>query len=166
MSTVIRNAIKEDYEEILVIYERARSFMKEAGNPDQWGDTWPPLDLIKEDIELKRNFVCEVDGKIQAVFAMIYGEDPTYQVIEGSWLNDLPYAAVHRVASRGEIRGISQFIFDWCLNEAKNIKIDTHSDNIPMQKALLKNGFTKCGKIWIESGDERIAFQKSIKQGD
>jgi len=163
MSILIRHAKPEDYQDVLDIYAIARSFMKKAGNPDQWGDFWPPVELIEEDIKLQRNFVCEADGRVQAVFAMIYGEDPTYQVIEGSWINNDPYAAVHRVASRGEIRGISQAIFDWCLNEAKNIKIDTHFDNIPMQKALTKNGFIKCGRIWIETGEERVAFQKSIK---
>ena len=166
MSVTIRNATEKDFKEILEIYEIAREFMKEAGNPTQWKDSWPPIELLNEDIKLKRLFVCEADEKIQAVFAMIYGIDPTYIVIDGKWLNDEPYAAIHRVASRGEIRGISQIIFDWCLNEAKNIKIDTHRDNIPMQKAILKKGFKECGIIWIENGEERIAFQKCIKQGE
>jgi RimJ/RimL family protein N-acetyltransferase len=41
-----------------------------------------------------------------------------------------------------------------------NLKIDTHRDNIPMQKVLKRNGFSECGIIYIENGDERIAFQK------
>lgn len=162
MSVIIRNAETKDFDEILEIYAIAREFMKKAGNPTQWKDSWPPVDLLKEDIANNRLFVCEEEGKLQAVFAMIYGIDPTYVVINGKWLNDEPYAAVHRVASRGEIRGISQILLDWCLNEAKNIKIDTHRDNIPMQKALTKKGFEKCGIIWLENGEERIAFQKCI----
>ena len=161
MKIAIRNTRPEDIDSILEIYSIARSFMKKAGNPNQWKDSWPPLDIVKEDIETKKSYVCEAQGTIQAVFALIPGEDPTYKVIDGKWLNEKPYAALHRVASRGEIHGISQYIFDWCLEREKNIKIDTHSDNIPMQKALIKNGFQKCGRIWLETGDERIAFQKS-----
>ena len=39
----IRHAVKEDIHEIMRIYEYARRFMAEHGNPDQWGPTnWPP----------------------------------------------------------------------------------------------------------------------------
>ena len=46
-------------------------------------------------------------------------------------------------------------------NNIKSIRIDTHKDNIPMQRALAKHGFIKCGIIHLANGDERIAFQKS-----
>lgn len=29
-----------------------------------------------------------------------------------------------------------------------------------MQKTLIKNGYRVCGTIYLENGDERIAFQK------
>mgnify|MGYP005971236925 CR=1 FL=1 len=98
---MIRRARPKDLEEILEIYAIARQFMKEAGNPTQWGDSFPPQQLIQEDIRLSQSYVCEREGRIQAVFAMIPGEDPTYREIQGAWLNDRPYCAVHRVASRG-----------------------------------------------------------------
>ena len=40
-------------------------------------------------------------------------------------------------------------------------QIDTHKDNIPMQRVLLRNGFVYCGIIHLENGDERIAYQKA-----
>jgi len=94
---------------------------------------------------------------------MIPGIDPTYVVIEGAWLDDAPYAAVHRVASRGEVKGLTDQILDWALEQHGNIRIDTHDDNIPMQRALARCGFTPCGRIWIEDGTPRIAYHK-IKQ--
>ena len=160
---MIRTARPSDWQDILDIYAIARRFMKENGNPTQWGDSFPPEELIREDIRLGRNYVCEVDGRVQAVFALVPGEDPTYQVIQGAWLNDRPYCTIHRVASRGEVKGIASRILAWCLNRCGNIRIDTHDDNMPMQRVLEKNGFHKCGRIWIEDGTPRIAFQKTAE---
>ena len=46
-----------------------------------------------------------------------------------------------------------------------NLRIDTHEKNIPMQGCLAKNGFARCGIIYLEDGDPRIAYQKVIKNG-
>ena len=157
---MIRTALPADWEDIMEIYAIARGFMKTAGNPTQWGDTFPPKELIREDLALKRNYVVELEGRVQAVFAMIPGVDPTYVKIEGAWLNDEPYAAVHRVASRGEVKGLTGMILDWALEQYDSIRIDTHDDNIPMQRALKSAGFTPCGRIWCEDGTPRIAYHK------
>ncbi|MGI5963371.1 MAG: GNAT family N-acetyltransferase [Lawsonibacter sp.] len=161
---MIRNAQPADWQDILEIYAIARRFMKKAGNPTQWGDSFPPHALLQDDIRLGHGFVCEINGRIQGVFAMIPGDDPTYQVIQGAWQNDFPYRAVHRVASRGEVKGIASQILTWCLEQWGNIRIDTHEDNLPMQHVLAKNGFTPCGRIWVEDGSPRIAYQKTLPE--
>ena len=160
---MIRTARSSDWQDIMDIYANARRFMREAGNPTQWGNTFPPEELIREDLRLGRNYVCEIDGRVQGVFAMIPGEDPTYRFILGSWLNDRPYCAVHRVASRGEVKGVASQVLAWVLEQQGNIRIDTHDDNLPMQRVLEKNGFVKCGRIWIEDGTPRIAYQKTVE---
>ena len=157
---MIRNARPSDWDDIMEIYAIARGFMKIAGTPTQWGDIFPPEDMVRNDIALQQNYVVELAGRVQAVFAMIPGVDPTYPVIEGAWLNDEPYAAVHRVASRGEVKGLTGRILDWALAQSPNIRIDTHDDNIPMQRALASAGFTPCGRVWMEDGSPRIAYQK------
>lgn len=158
---MIRNALPRDWDDITEIYAIARGFMKTTGNPTQWGDTFPPEDMVREDIQLQQNYVVELDGRVQAVFALIPGIDPTYVVIEGAWLNDEPYAAVHRVASRGEVKGLTDLILNWALEQYDNIRIDTHDDNVPMQRAILRNGFTPCGRVWMEDGSPRIAYHKT-----
>lgn len=161
---MIRTARSSDWQDIMDIYANARRFMREAGNPTQWGNTFPPEELIREDIRLGRGYVCEIDGRVQGVFAMIPGEDPTYRFILGSWLNDRPYCAVHRVANRGEVKGVASQILTWAFEQCGNIRIDTHDDNLPMQRVLEKNGFVKCGRIWIEDGTPRIAYQKTVEK--
>lgn len=160
---MIRKSQSADWQDIMDIYAAARRFMKASGNPTQWGDTFPPEDLIREDIRRGLSYVCVLDGRVQGVFAMIPGEDPTYQVIQGAWLNDRPYCAVHRVASRGEVKGVATQILEWALDQCGNVRIDTHDDNLPMQRVLEKNGFAKCGRIWIEDGTPRVAYQRTLE---
>ena len=158
----IRNARLDELDEIMDIYEKARLFMSENGNPTQWGDGYPPRELVVDDIEKKHLFVCEDDGEIAAVFYFAVGNDPTYEKIyEGDWLNDNEYAAIHRVAVAKQGRGVIARCFEYCLGICLDLKIDTHKNNIPMQKALAKNGFSLCGKIYLDNGEERIAYQKS-----
>jgi hypothetical protein len=46
----------------------------------------------------------------------------------------------------------------------RTIRLATY-DDIPaiMQHNILKHGFTYCGIIYLLSGDERLAYQKTIK---
>ena len=160
---MIRTAEFDDLPEILKIYEDARAFMRQTGNPNQWWDYHPAESILQEDIPKRQLYVCEEDGQIGAVFAYIQGTDPTYLQIEGgSWLNDEPYGVIHRIAVAHRGQGLIARIFDWALTQCPNLRIDTHVDNAPMRRALEKYGFTYCGIIRIFNGDERIAFHKAI----
>ena len=140
---MFRGARRADLDAILKIYARARQAMADSGNPTQWGDHFPPQELLEEDIDSNRLFLYLVNGELEGVFAFILGPDPTYARIEdGKWLNDtLPYGTIHRLASA-------------------SLRADTHADNKIMQHLLEENGFTKCGIIHVEDGTPRIAYQK------
>lgn len=163
---IIRLANMQDLDRIIHIYDSARCFMKANGNPNQWGTTNPPKAKTIEDIKTKKlHVVCE-NELIIGVFFFDMGNDPTYAVIyDGQWLNHDPYGVIHRIAISDEARGkgVAGFCYEYALKRCKNLKIDTHTDNIPMQKSLAKNGFIKCGTIHLANGDERIAFQKTEK---
>ena len=158
-----RKATTDDLAEIMEIYAHARAFMAQTGNPHQWGDDgYPPEELIREDIRQGVSYVAEADGQIEAVFLFRVGDDPTYHVIEdGSWLNDEPYGVVHRIASAGRVKGSGAQCLQWAFAQCGNLRIDTHDDNLVMQHVLEKNGFVRCGRIYLENGNPRIAFQKS-----
>lgn len=91
---MFRGARRADLDAILKIYARARQAMADSGNPTQWGDHFPPQELLEEDIDSNRLFLYLVNGELEGVFAFILGPDPTYARIEdGKWLNDtLPTA--------------------------------------------------------------------------
>ncbi len=159
----IRRARLEELDVILDIYAHAREYMKETGNPHQWGDrAYPGRELLESDIHASNLYLCTEGAEILGVFCYFYGEDPTYRIItDGAWQNDRPYGVIHRIAVARHNRGVASFCFAHCFALCRNLKIDTHRDNIPMQRSLEKNGFLRCGIIFLENGEERIAYQKS-----
>lgn len=162
---MIRKAKIEELPVIMELYAAARSFMAQTGNPEQWGEVYPPEHLVRSDIERGVCYVADVDGQIEAVFMYAFETDPDYQVLEeGSWLNDAPYGVVHRVASRGRIKGIGAKCILWGFEQCGNLKMDTHEDNKVMQHVLEKNGFVRCGRVCIADGLRMIVYQKTRPQ--
>ena len=107
---------------MLEIYVYARAFMRSTGNPTQWSGGYPSRELLLADIEAGVSFVVEEAGVIHGTFMFYNGRDAIYDVIEdGAWLNDEPYAVIHRIAGDGEIKGLlstavsSRGIFAWTL---------------------------------------------------
>lgn len=158
---MIRLAETKDLDAVEQVYAAARTYMAASGNPHQWGDSgYPHRDLLEEDIEKKRLYVIEENGAVHAVFAFMLGDDPTYAYIEdGQWPNSKPYGTVHRIASDGQIKGMFTKAFDYCCSQIDEIRIDTHHDNKTMQHVVTKHGFVRCGIIYLENGDPRIAYQ-------
>ena len=158
----IRKAVIDDLDVIMEIYRTAQDFMIESGNPNQWGRSYPDEDLIRSDID---NEVCHLvcdDESVHGVFALFEGTEPTYQHIEdGQWLNDEPYVTVHRIASDGKAHGIFRCAVDYCKSISDNIRIDTHKNNLVMQKQIERNGFKKCGTVYVRDGSARIAYHWS-----
>lgn len=158
---IIRQATYADLAEIMNIYAEARQYMKESGNPTQWGEAYPPTGVVEEDISMGRCYLCMDDREIAGVFCFFKGTDPTYaRIYEGEWLSDIPYGVMHRVAVAKRGRGVASFCFDYALGKCGNLRIDTHRDNKPMQAALERNGFAYCGIIYLANGSERLAYQK------
>ncbi len=158
---IIRKSTANDIDEIMEIYAAAREFMRVNGNGNQWGSTHPARELIEADIVSERSYVVVENDEIIGTFFFEAGEEKCYKKIyNGEWLNNEKYGVIHRIAMKYQGRGIATFVYDYCYSIIKNLKIDTHKCNLPMQKSLEKNGFKYCGVILLESGDERIAYQK------
>ena len=162
----IRKSTEQDVPRMLDIYARARRFMAEHGNPNQWGPRqWPPEALLHRDIAEGHSYVCLNDAdEVVGTFFFVQGKDvePTYRVIEGgAWLDDSPYGVVHRIASDGSERGIGRFCLNWALDQCGHMRIDTHGDNTVMQNLVTSLGFVHCGTIYVtEDNDPRLAYEK------
>lgn len=155
----IRKTRLEELEKVMEIYRCARDFMAQQGNPNQWGLGHPSKEMIEQDIELGKSYVCVEEEDIAAVFYFAVEEDPTYGRIDGgAWKNQRPYGVIHRIASCH--KGAGEFCVRWAMEQCDNIRMDTHKDNIPMQNLLGKCGFFYCGIIYLANGHERLAFHK------
>lgn len=155
----IRKASVQDLDQIMQIYENAKTFMRENGNKDQWGDDYPSRELIAQDLD--DMYLCMSENQIACVFYYKKGEDEEYGQINGKWLNDEPYAVVHRVASTGIIKGAASYCLDWAYSQIPNLRMDTYRDNIPMQKLLEKCGFQYCGSFERLGTDKWMAYHKA-----
>ena len=107
---IIRKSELNDLDKIAEIYKNAKEFMKTNGNPNQWKGDYPNAFDAKEDIKNGIGYVCEEEGEVVAVFAFKIGVEPTYnKIYEGAWLNDLPYAFMHRIAVSRHGKGVVDF---------------------------------------------------------
>lgn len=156
---MIRLALSADLSTIDQIYAHARAFMAANGNPTQWGQKNPPSSLLRQDVAAGRLYVCEDEnGHIYGVFAFLLGEDPTYGYIEGEWHHAAPYGTIHRIASNGSRSGVFVECAEFCRNIIPHLRVDTHQNNLPMQRAAERYGFRRCGIIYVADGTPRIAY--------
>ncbi|MCR5270948.1 MAG: N-acetyltransferase [Prevotella sp.] len=164
MNRIIREAKPTDIPEIMQVMAAAKTIMRQSGNMHQWGEGYPSESTITSDMAHHGAFVIEEGERLVGYFAFLPSPDPTYlKIYEGEWLDDtLPYHVVHRIASLPDVHGIFASMMDFCLSHDKNIRVDTHRDNLIMQHNLQKYGFAYCGIIYILSGDERLAYQLLI----
>ena len=153
----IRPAVQADLDEIERIYESARQFMRENGNPTQWNGGYPKRELLENDIRLNQLFVAEEGSGICGAFVFAQGEDPTYGYMEGgAWRSDTPYGTIHRIASVG--KGVFGACLRFCRSRCSHIRVDTHADNKHMQHLAEKYGFSRRGIIYVADGTARIAY--------
>ena len=144
MRYCVRRAVMSDLDRIEEIYQYAREFMIEHGNPNQWGKNNPPTDQLLQDIQLGDLYVISDDSEIHGVFYFYIGEDPTYTQIDGSWRSNKLYGTIHRIAGDGS-GGILKSAVEFARAKIDHIRIDTHEDNRIMQSAVAKQGFCRCG---------------------
>jgi len=166
-----RIATSDDVSKIMEIVKQAQRYLKDQGI-NQWQNNYPDKETIINDIVNDNCYVIVDEQTIVAFGAVIFTPEPTYTVIDdGNWLNDERYCVIHRLAVNQVYRNqkiASVFIKhakDLCIQKGvSNIRIDTHQDNLIMQKMLKNNGFQYCGIIYLLSKDIRLAYQLVIDQ--
>lgn len=157
---MIRPAREGDMPRILEIYAAARAFMKTSGNPTQLTDRYP----------WKR--IC---GRISACSACMWWwrrpsapascwlrgpMTPTPIFLTGRGDQAGEYGVLHRVASDGTKKGIVSLAVAFAARRFSYLRIDTHEDNLPMQRALAREGFVHRGTILAHNGTPRLAYNR------
>lgn len=164
-----RKAVKADISSIMNIISQAKDYFKKQGI-NQWQDNYPNSEIISNDIDNNYSYVLLKEDSIVATAAVSFDGEKTYDYIyEGQWISNNEYAVIHRIAVDNNFKGLglsSQIIKnveELCLKKGVySIKVDTHEENLSMQKLLKKNKFQYCGIIYLEYGSKRIAFEKIL----
>jgi ribosomal protein S18 acetylase RimI-like enzyme len=164
-----RKAVEPDISSIMNIIKQAQDYFKKQGI-DQWQNNYPNLETILNDIKNKNGYVLLDDDTIIGTVSVSFDGEKTYRhIYNGKWITNGNYAVVHRLAVDQEFkrRGLATIIMkkteEICLNrDIHSIRIDTHEENLAMQKLLNKNKFEYCGIIYLEGGSKRIAFEKIL----
>jgi len=156
---------------VMKIIRQAQEYLKRQGI-DQWQNNYPSPETIMEDIRKGCSYVLLENHSILGTAAVVFDGDRNYDFIEGKWLSDGPYAAVHRIAVQEDRKGsglasvIIGYIEQMCQDTgAQSIRVDTHEKNLSMQRLLIKNGFQACGIIYLQDGARRLAYEKLLHSG-
>ncbi|HII4446362.1 GNAT family N-acetyltransferase [Clostridium perfringens] len=165
-----RQANISDLDQIVEIIELSKKYLKET-KVDQWQDGYPAKEDLRRDIESGNSYVLTNKDEIVATTVISLDGESTYNsIFNWEWITNEEYIVMHRVAVHEKYKG--KGIFKELIKEAESlalnkgifsIKIDTHRDNISMQRAVVKNDFKRCGIIYLGDGSERIAFEKVLK---
>ncbi len=160
----IRLCRKDEFEslwpQISDIFDKARQYMRRNGNNVQWTNGYPQKQTIANDVADGCFYLILLNSRIVACFCMRPSPEPTYaRIYDGQWPDDEPYNVIHRLASDGTVGGIARLAIRFALDKG-NLRVDTHELNSTMINIMEKEGFTRCGTIYVTDGTPRIAFQK------
>ena len=168
-----RKSMSADIPEIMKIIRDAQEKLR-LQNIDQWQNHYPNETTIQEDIKKSESYVLcdEINNKIIATAAVSFlGEETYAHIYHGKWNFNDPYGVIHRIAVHKEYlcKGIASLLlfelYQMALDSGVHyFRIDTHKENIPMQKLLKKHHFIPSGIIYTKDGGERIAFEKHLKE--
>ena len=166
---MIRQANINDVEEIVKIIDQAKAYLK-SKNIDQWQHGYPNDTDVINDINNGHGYVL-VNDRVVGYAAIIYGHDDNYDYIEdGQWLNEDKYGVIHRICIDDSLmgKGLASEFFEYAADRAlalgfNNLRVDTHPENKSMQRLIAKNGFIKCGIVYMSDKTSRYAYQKVLK---
>lgn len=168
---IFRKTKFEDINDVLKIIDDAKNYFKD-NNIDQWQKGYPNKEIIEQDIINKEGYVLiDNDTNIIGTLSLSFRGEPTYkEIYNGKWLTNNDFGVLHRVAVDIKYKG--KGLANIMISEAekiakskgfKSLRVDTHENNIPMQRVLNKSNFKRCGNIYLIDGDERIAYEKILK---
>lgn len=171
--SALRLSTEADLPQIMAIIAQAQAYLASRG-VDQWQDGYPDEETMREDIRLRRGYVLADGDSVQGIATIVFDGESSYaRIYDGAWRTPEPYACIHRIAVNADARGTGAA--DALMRGAEDtirrqgmtgVRIDTHRDNVVMQRMLARNGYSVCGVIYLEGGSEhgaeRIALEKTL----
>lgn len=137
------------------IVRRVVPLMRMQGNL-QWDEDYPNEAVFREDIDLERLWVAEVDGTLAGVVALTSDREADYD--QADWDNEQPAVVIHRLAvdPRFHGRGVAKALMQKAEQVATAsglsiIRTDTNSANEATQKLFPRMGYRFAGEISLRA---------------
>lgn len=155
---------------IMEIIEDGRRALNKMGL-NQWQDGYPSIEDIETDIEKQMSYVLIEEYTIIGTVALDpYGEPAYDKLFDGQWRFNTPYLTIHRMAmaEHAAAKGIGtqllQHIEQIAIDKGiSQIRLDTHEDNVIMQRVAIKNGYVCVGKVNYGVDFDCFAYDKKIE---
>jgi ribosomal protein S18 acetylase RimI-like enzyme len=160
---LIRLAINDEIQAISELAKVVKADMWNNGL-EQWTGNYPAYENFYQDYANKGLYVLVKDGLIIGSVSIFVENEAAYH--EVVWERDKSLV-VHRIivdpARQGQ--GYGKQLIEFALSMAKqdgfgSVKIDTHPDNLKMQKLLKSMNFSYRGYL---SSINRLAFEKVVE---
>jgi len=148
---IIRLANLLDIEPIMQLIAQVVPVMNASGN-FQWDNTYPTVEVFRNDIALQQLWVAEVDGNVAGVTAITTDQAAEYASV-GMDINQTAIVT-HRLAVGLDYRGLH--IAEALLKQAETVarsrgililRIDTNSNNKATRKLFPKLGYEFAGEV-------------------
>jgi len=168
MEYKFRKAEIADVTSIWEILQQAIIRRREDGS-DQWQDGYPNVDVVQNDINRGVGFVLIDGDTIIGYCAVMINDEPEYANIQGKWLTNDDFVAIHRVAvsnkylGKGFAKKLMTSVEEYAVsNHILSIKADTNFDNFAMMNIFEKLGYIYCGEVYFRNSPRR-AYEKILK---
>lgn len=169
-----RRAVPEDMDALLDILGQAKAYLRESG-VDQWQEGYPNREALMADMEAGRGWLFECEGRPAGYECISMSPEECYRDIDGAWLTEGEnYAVIHRAMAAAKYRGtmLATEMFSLAEDLAAgmgklSVRVDTHRDNMAMNRLCEKLGYTFCGVVDLSSVDpahdsKRNGYEKII----
>lgn len=151
-----RVGTSEDYPLVEQFYQQVcDSQARDAYSPDWHMGVYPSEADLKEDLEAGRMFLGFSEGRLAAVGALTWQEDPIYAGAQ--WKTQVPaekVSVLHLFAVHPDFRGkgcsgeMLEYLFDQMRRHGCLVcHLDVMPGNLPAEKLYLRHGFVSCGTV-------------------
>lgn len=167
MATYVKQATAADLSAILAIYRSAEQVLANQQIPQWQNGSGPSAAVVATDIHLGRCYLLLNDKQIAAVASLTTEKEEAYEHIHWHQATTHCYGVVHRFAVRPDCAGrgmglqlLTELASVCEQQRIKDLRIDTHPKNLPMQKLIKKAGFDYRGQLMLPIIDgERQGYQ-------
>ncbi|MCH5153517.1 MAG: GNAT family N-acetyltransferase [Clostridiales bacterium] len=154
-----------DVESVGEFYDGVVKYLTEHVNYPKWMyREYPSEPFVRDMVEAHSQYVCRIDGKIVAAFAINDDPEREYRNVKFSKVvAHGEYLTIHALAVATELQGqgIGKQIVQFCIDFAqahgyKAIRLDVVPGNFPAKKLYERCGFQYLGDVDLGRGYEHI----------